>query len=193
MAAAGVAAALSVRVPCGGGQNRGAAGVSADASRHRDRALGAARGRDRVRRDAEIAALDHGPAADRRPDHADPRQVGRPRPPGRAADADRSAPAAGGRIQPGGRARGARGGGSVRAPAGRSAPASCSPPAPSASRSWSRPKPRCAPPKRTCARSARRCSSSRCSCVTTPSPRRPPASSATCRCASATRCRRRRC
>ena len=151
MAAAGVAAALSVGA-CGGGQNAAPAGVSADSRRHRDRALGADRGRHRVRRDAQVAALDHRPAADRRTDHADSRQVRRSRPPGRAADADRSAPPAGGGVEPGSRARRARGGRGLRAAAGAALATSSSRPAPSAGRSWSRPRRRCAPPRRTSGR-----------------------------------------
>ena len=74
-----VAAALGVGVPRWTGR-RGAAGLSADPRYHRSCPRDADRGRDRIRRDAEVAALDDHPAADRRADHADLREVGRPRP-----------------------------------------------------------------------------------------------------------------
>ena len=67
--------------------------------------------------------------------------------PGRAADADRSAPPAGRRVEPGGRARRRAKPTSPSRGSSSSAPASCSRPARSASRSWSRPRRRCARPR----------------------------------------------
>ena len=116
----------------------GAQGLPPAAVQLGGRADQADRGRDRIRRHAEVAALDDGAAADRRADHADLREVGRPREAGRAAHADRSAPPAGGGVEPGGRARGARGGRQLRAAAGAARHASSSRPAPSANRNWSR-------------------------------------------------------
>ena len=83
----------------------GGAGDAADAGENRRRRGKADPGRDGVRCDAEIAALDHDSAADRRADHADFREVGRPCQSRGAADADRSASSAGRRLEPGGRAR----------------------------------------------------------------------------------------
>ena len=111
---------------------------------------------------------------------------------GRAAHADRSAAPGGGGLEPGGEPEA----GTPTSPTpanSSSAQASCSPPGRSASRSSSRRRPRCGRRRPISRRSRRRCSSSRSSCATTRSGRRPPASSATCRCASACRCRRRRC
>ncbi len=115
-----LAAALRCASACDGAPPSAAA--AAAACRQPPSTLATARAadrrHDRVRRDAEVAAIDDDPAADRRPDHADPRQIGRPRPSGRAADADRSAPAAGRRLEPGGRTRRARSGGRLCAAAG---------------------------------------------------------------------------
>ena len=136
---------------CGGGAPAGSRARRRDFRRRRSssstRAIDPHRRRDGVRRDAQVAALDDDPAADRRADHADLREIGRPRRPGRPVDADRSAAPAGGRVEPGSRARVARGERRPTRGSSSSGPTSCSRPAPSANRNWSRRRRRCGPPK----------------------------------------------
>src|SRR5437868_6375031 len=97
---------------------RTAAGDAADAGRACGGARHFCRGRNGVRGDREVAAIDDGPTPGRRPDHADRRRLRAARRAGRPARPHRRAPPAGGGVEPGSRGRGAAGRRRLRAAAG---------------------------------------------------------------------------
>ena len=147
----------------------------------------------RLRRNGEVAPVDDGPAPGRGLRHADPRAFRRRRAAGDASARDRSQHADRGGGEPRLAAREPRGGPALRGAGGRPRPD------PAAGRGVepgragagghrrSRPRARSSRPRR------RSSGSSGWRSATTSSARRPPVSSATCPCASATASRARRC